>query len=92
MFKPVYGHFQKKSCIIAKGDPAINIIRGAGKGYDANEFIESLQGMGITPHVAQNSRRRQIGNENFKMRNEGPKNKRSPSGLCACAGYISAAC
>jgi len=32
-----------------------NITLGADKGYDAQEFIEALQGMNVTPHVAQNT-------------------------------------
>jgi len=39
----------------AKGDPAIEITLGADKGYDAKEFIDALQEMKVTPHVAQNT-------------------------------------
>ena len=38
-----------------KGDPAIEITLGADKGYDAKEFIDALQEMKVTPHVAQNT-------------------------------------
>jgi hypothetical protein len=31
---------------------------GADKGYDAQEFIEALTQMGVTPHVAQNKSNR----------------------------------
>jgi len=34
--------------------PEGEIISGADKGHDAAEFIEVLQDMGVTPHVAQN--------------------------------------
>lgn len=39
----------------AKDDPAIAVTLGADKGYDAKEFIDALQGMQVTPHVAQNT-------------------------------------
>jgi IS5 family transposase len=39
----------------AKGDPDVEITLGADKGYDAQEFIEALQEMKVTPHVAQNT-------------------------------------
>jgi transposase len=38
-----------------KGDPEIEITLGADKGYDAKEFIDALQEMKVTPHVAQNT-------------------------------------
>jgi IS5 family transposase len=39
----------------AKGDPDVEITLGADKGYDAQEFIDALQQMKVTPHVAQNT-------------------------------------
>lgn len=39
----------------ALADPHAQITLGADKGYDAQEFIEALQGMNVTPHVAQNT-------------------------------------
>ncbi len=39
----------------AKDDPEIEITLGADKGYDAKEFIDALQEMKVTPHVAQNT-------------------------------------
>lgn len=39
----------------AKDDPEIEITLGADKGYDAKEFIDALQEMNVTPHVAQNT-------------------------------------
>ncbi len=39
----------------ALGDPDAGITLGADKGYDAKEFIEALQEMGVAPHVAQNT-------------------------------------
>ena len=38
-----------------KDDPQIEITLGADKGYDAQELIDALQGMKVTPHVAQNT-------------------------------------
>ncbi len=35
-------------------NPDTQITLGADKGYDAVEFIQALQDMGVTPHVAQN--------------------------------------
>ena len=35
-------------------DEPITITLGADKGYDAKEFIDSLQEMNVLPHVAQN--------------------------------------
>ena len=39
----------------AKDDPAIEVTLGAEKGYDAKEFIDALQEMQVTPHIAQNT-------------------------------------
>ena len=38
----------------AVADPEIGLTLGADKGYDAQEFIEVLQSLKITPHIAQN--------------------------------------
>lgn len=38
----------------AVADPEIEVTLGADKGYDAAEFIEELQRLKVTPHVAQN--------------------------------------
>jgi IS5 family transposase len=38
----------------AAADPEIEVTLGADKGYDAAEFIEELQRLKVTPHVAQN--------------------------------------
>ena len=38
----------------ATADPDVEVTLGADKGYDAAEFIEELQRMKVTPHVAQN--------------------------------------
>ena len=35
-------------------NPAAEVTLGADKGYDASEFIEELQRLKVTPHVAQN--------------------------------------
>ncbi len=34
------------------------ITLGADKGYDADDFVDELRSMNVTPHVAQNSGRR----------------------------------
>ena len=39
----------------ALDDPATTLTLGADKGYDAQEFIEALQEMNVTPHVARNT-------------------------------------
>ena len=39
----------------AHEDPEVSITLGADKGYDAKEFIETLQEMNVLPHVAQNT-------------------------------------
>ncbi len=39
----------------AHEDPDVSITLGADKGYDAKEFIETLQAMNVLPHVAQNT-------------------------------------
>ena len=41
------------------GDEPITITLGADKGYDAKEFIQTLQEMNVLPHVAQNKSGRQ---------------------------------
>jgi transposase len=38
----------------ATADPEVEVTLGADKGYDAAEFIEELQRIKVTPHVAQN--------------------------------------
>ena len=38
-----------------RGDPQIEITLGADKGYDAQEFIDALEQMKVTAHVAQNT-------------------------------------
>jgi transposase len=38
----------------ATADPDVEVTLGADKGYDAAEFIEELQRIKVTPHVAQN--------------------------------------
>ena len=38
----------------ATANPDVEVTLGADKGYDAAEFIEALQRMKVTPHVAQN--------------------------------------
>ena len=39
----------------AADNPQTEITLGADKGYDAKEFIDALQEMSVTPHVAQNT-------------------------------------
>lgn len=39
---------------VRRDNPDAEITLGADKGYDAREFIESLQKMKVAPHVAQN--------------------------------------
>lgn len=39
----------------AVDNPEADITLGADKGYDAQEFIEACQDMGVIPHVAQNT-------------------------------------
>ncbi len=36
-------------------EPGMPITLGADKGYDAQEFIQALQELGVTPHVARNT-------------------------------------
>jgi Transposase and inactivated derivatives len=38
----------------AAPDPATEVTLGADKGYDAAEFIDELQRLKVTPHIAQN--------------------------------------
>ncbi len=40
----------------AAGKPQVAITLGADKGYDVKEFIDALQAMKVTSHVAQNDR------------------------------------
>ena len=56
----------------ALDDPDATITLGADKGYDAKEFIEALQEMGVAPHVAQNTSGR---------------NSAVPDAIAASAGY-----
>jgi transposase len=43
---------------VRQANPDAQITLGADKGYDAAEFIEALQEMKVTPHVAQNKSNR----------------------------------
>lgn len=52
--------------------PQASITLGADKGYDAPEFIEALQKMNISPHVAQNTSGRSLA---------------VPEAIAASAGY-----
>ena len=56
------GHAEREAAKAMVGDarqvkdnPEIEITLGADKGYDAKEFIDALQEMKVTPHVAQNT-------------------------------------
>ena len=40
------------------GDPEVEVTLGADKGYDAAEFIDELQRLKVTPHIAQNKSNR----------------------------------
>ena len=44
--------------IEAYGDRPRSITLGADKGYDAEDFVNELRSMKVTPHVAQNDTRR----------------------------------
>jgi IS5 family transposase len=44
-----------QAAVQAKSDPGVEITLGADKGYDAKEFIDALQQMKVSPHVAQNT-------------------------------------
>jgi transposase len=57
-----HGHAEREAAKVMAGDarqvkdnPETDITLGADKGYDAKEFIEALQEMKVTPHVAQNT-------------------------------------
>jgi IS5 family transposase len=41
-----------------RADRATRITLGADKGYDAEDFVNELRSMRVTPHVAQNVSRR----------------------------------
>jgi len=43
---------------VRQAHPEAQITLGADKGYDAAEFIQALQAMKVTPHVAQNTSNR----------------------------------
>ena len=49
----------------ALGGPGKQITLGADKGYDAQEFVEALQALDVTAHIAQNKsgRRSNIADE-----------------------------
>jgi IS5 family transposase len=44
--------------IESHADRPRTITLGADKGYDAEDFVNELRSMRVTPHVAQNTRRR----------------------------------
>ena len=63
MVTPADGHAEREAAKAMVADarqanPDGKITLGADKGYDAAEFIQALQGMNVTPHVAQNKSNR----------------------------------
>jgi len=48
--------------IEARADRAKRITLGADKGYDAQDFVNELRSMAVTPHVARKARRSAIDN------------------------------
>lgn len=57
------GHAEREAAKAMIGDarqanPEGALTLGTDKGYDATEFVEALQKMGVAPHIAQNTRHR----------------------------------
>ena len=58
---PADGHAERVAALAmieAYGDRPRSITLGADKGYDAEDFVNELRSMKVTPHVAQNDTRR----------------------------------
>ena len=55
------GHAERTAALVmieARADRPSRITLGADKAYDAQDFVNELRSMNVTPHVAQNTSRR----------------------------------
>jgi len=71
---PADGHAERVAalCMIEPhADRPLPITLGADKGYDAEDFVNELRTMGVTPHVAQNQSGRRSGIDGRTTRHPG---------------------
>jgi transposase len=71
---PVDGHAERMAALImieAHADRAHTITLGADKGYDADDFVNELRAMRVTPHVAQSNRGRRSSIDGRTTRHDG---------------------
>ena len=71
---PANGHAERVaalSMIERHGDRAHRITLGADKAYDAEDFVNELRSMGVTPHVAQNTNGRKSAIDGRTTRHSG---------------------
>jgi transposase len=71
---PVDGHAERMAALImieAHADRARTITLGADKGYDADDFVNELRAMRVTPHVAQSNRGRRSSIDGRTTRHDG---------------------
>jgi len=70
----VDGHAERMAALIMiepRADRPSTITLGADKGYDAEDFVNELRSMRITPHVAQSSRGRSSAIDGRTTRHDG---------------------
>jgi IS5 family transposase len=71
---PAGGHAERMAALAmieAYGDRPRAITLGADKGYDAEDFVNELRSMHVTPHVAQNSTQRRSAINGRTTRHDG---------------------
>jgi hypothetical protein len=71
---PAEGHAERVAALAmieAYGDRPRSITLGADKGYDAEDFVNELRSMQVTPHVAQNDTRRRSAIDGRTTRHRG---------------------
>ena len=57
--------------ILKKRHQSGRITLGADKAYDTRDFVDTVRGMGVTPHFTQNNKNRRSAIDGRTMRHEG---------------------
>ena len=73
-FTEANGHAERTAALVMiekRADRPNRITLGADKGYDAEDFVNELRSMNVTPHVAQNTAGRRSGVDRRTTRHPG---------------------
>ena len=76
MLTTANGHAERMAALAMiepRADRPNRITLGADKGYDAEDFVNELRSMGVTPHVAQNTNGRRSAIDGRTTRHPGYK-------------------